>query len=272
MIDTIKRMLGIAPKQISQNITWRPEHQTMEGTGFSHPKPAKEYIPQWYKDIPKIAHDHPTMNLMTGEYNHTVKACVPLIDAFSSGFIQELNADLLVSKNHTGESIINWPRQNFWEPVRPPRNPMAMNGFKHPQGFKPNPFLWVQPFEFGVPKGWSVLITHPLNRFDLPFQTMSAVVDSDDFPMRSEITFYLREDFVGTIPMGTPIFQVIPFQRADWHASLLPYSESHRLKYVNLTRNIFSGAYRARFWKKKNYLDVAEKCPVTGATHEGDGK
>jgi hypothetical protein len=262
----IKRLRG----EDVHRITWRPEHENLQETGFEPPRPASKYVPDWYKGIPTVAHGRLPFNPEMQEYNHTVKNCVPIIDAFTTGFIQGLNCDLQVQRDIRGEgATINWPRQFPWEPVRPPRDPSAMEGFVSPEGFYKNPYLWIQPFEFGVPKGWSVLITHPLNRFDLPFRTMSAIVDSDSFPLRSEITFYLKSDFQGVIPKGTPIFQIIPIKRTNWESSLIPYNEAHRTKYVAMTRDVWGGAYRNRFWKKKSYVEAEQpRCPVM---HGADG-
>lgn len=251
-------------------ITWRPESSQLQDTGFVHPMPARDYVPQWYKNIPQFVPGVDKFNIQNGEYNHTVKACVPITDAFTAGFIQELSTDLQVTRDGQGSTGITWPYQFPWEPVRKPRHPSAMEGFPAPDGYEPNPYLWIQPFEFGVPKGWSVLITHPLNRNDLPFRTMSAIVDSDDFPLRAEITFYLDKKFTGVIEKGTPIFQIIPFKREEWSAMRLPYNDAHRTKYVHLTRNVWSGAYRKLFWKKKSYNDITpmgdiSKCPVMGS-------
>lgn len=251
----------------AKEIRWRPESPRLDEIGLVHPMPAKDYVPQWYKNIPLYVPGVDKFNGQIGEYNHTVKACVPITDAFTSGFIQELSTDLQVTRDSRGATKINWPYQFPWEPVRAPRNPSAMSGFAPPDGYEPNPYLWIQPYEFNVPKGWSVLITHPLNRNDLPFRTMSAIVDSDAFPMRSEITFYLNNKFTGVIEKGTPIFQIIPIKREEWVAKRAPYDEGRRTKYVQMTRNVWGGAYRKLFWKKKSFNDVTEennieKCPV----------
>lgn len=262
-----KAIASIRGSRKPKIITWRPEDQQLQDTGFVHPMPAKDYVPQWYKNIPQHVPGVDKFNQQNGEYNHTVKACVPLIDAFTAGFIQELSTDLQVTRDGHGGTAITWPYQFPWEPVRRPRHPSSMSGFPAPDGYEPNPYLWIQPFEFGVPNGWSVLITHPLNRNDLPFRTMSAIVDSDDFPLRAEITFYLDKKFTGVIEKGTPMFQIIPIKREEWNAKRIPFDQAHRTKYVQLTRNVWGGAYRKLFWKKKQYNDITEnqptgKCPV----------
>ena len=256
-------------------ITFRPESPSLDGTGATEPRPAKFYIPDWYKKIPNRGPNGKKINPLTEEQDATVKNCVPLLDAFTSGYIQELNCDISVDRSGPSVQFI-WPRQYPWEPVRPPRHPDSMRGFVSPKGYDENPFLWIQPFEFELPAGYSLLITHPFNRNDLPFQTMSAIVDTDVFPLRAEITFYLRSDFSGVIPRGTPIFQAIPVKREEWSSVFEKYEEAHTLKYVALSRNVFGGAYKSHFWQKKKYgqsaqqVDQQARCPVMHGGQEDE--
>lgn len=252
-----------------KTIFFRPESVSLDQTGYTPPRPARNYIPDWYRKIPSTVNKKNEVNPRTQEKEHTVKACVPILDAFTSGYIQELVMDIDVQRSGVGAVAFYWPRQNPWEPVRAPRHPAGMSGFVHPDGYDNNPYLWVQPFEFNVPKGYSILITHPLNRHDLPFITMSAIIDADAFPQRAEVTFYLKNDFSGVMKRGTPIFQVIPFKREKWESEVVPYNESLRMKWVNLSRNVFGGAYRDNFWHKKEFTEKQPpaKCPVM---HGGD--
>jgi hypothetical protein len=59
-------------------------------------------------------------------------------------------------------------------------------------------------------------MTHPLNRFDLPFTTTSGIVDSDKFFAPGNVPFFIKEGFSGIIPEGTPFLQLIPIKRATW--------------------------------------------------------
>ena len=241
-------------------VTFTPETSTLSESGYQHPLPAREYIPVWYKKMPRQIPGKPAISQEMYSPSITMKACTPLLDAFSMGYIQELTCDVEVDISNDGEPYFFWQKEQPWQPVRGRRDPATMVGVPTPAGHVAGPFLWVQPFEFNLPDGWSMLITHPLNREELPFRTMSAVVDSDKMPMRSEIAFYIKEGFKGTIPKGTPIFQVIPVKREKWESSVAPFSESHRTKFINLTRNVWGGAYRDNFWVKKEY--EAPKCPV----------
>ena len=60
--------------------------------------------------------------------------------------------------------------------------------------------------------GWSLLATHPLNRFDLPFTTLSGLVDADRFHDVGILfpAVWRDRDFTGVLPRGTPVAQCLP--------------------------------------------------------------
>ena len=71
-----------------------------------------------------------------------------------------------------------------------------------------------------LPPGYSLLVTHPINRHDLPFVTLTGLVDADryrdnfmHFPAR-----WLDPDFNGVLPKGTPVAQCLPIKRENWTA------------------------------------------------------
>jgi hypothetical protein len=105
-----------------------------------------------------------------------------------------------------------------------------------------------------TPKGYSLLITHPLNRLDLPFTTLSAVVDADKYPISDgSIPFFLKKDFYGIIKKGTPLFQVIPFKREEWDSEMSEELFTEARVYSKKSRSIVSGFYKNFQWSKKTY-------------------
>jgi hypothetical protein len=70
------------------------------------------------------------------------------------------------------------------------------------------------------PPGYSLLVTHPVNRYDLPFVTLTGLIDTDlykdnfiNFPAR-----WRDHSFRGVLPKGTPVAQCIPVKRELWSA------------------------------------------------------
>ena len=69
-----------------------------------------------------------------------------------------------------------------------------------------------------APPNYSLLITHPVNRTDLPFTTLTGLVDSDLYH-DSRINFpahWHDLSFTGVLPKGTPVAQCIPVRRERW--------------------------------------------------------
>jgi hypothetical protein len=81
---------------------------------------------------------------------------------------------------------------------------------------------------------------------------MSAIVDSDTFTPPGNYPFYLREDFEGIIPAGTPMFQIIPIKRDDWTSEL--NKDLFDLGQKRIWKSIaHTGFYKNFLWTKKSF-------------------
>lgn len=215
------------------------------------PSPAKNFIPEWYKKAPRFIGNEgkPKIQSSVSPGNKGVKICVPFLDGLTHGYMAELWQDIQVSQTPEGPRI-EWPV----EPVVLKQRPgFGLETLPIPAGHLDNQFVWMNPYTIETPPGYSVLITHPLNRFDLPFTTLSGVVDSDAVMGPGHLPFYLQEGFEGIIPAGTPIFQIIPIKRTDWDSEHDPElrARGHRRMW-EASRKLY-GDYKARVWTKKNF-------------------
>jgi hypothetical protein len=63
--------------------------------------------------------------------------------------------------------------------------------------------------------GYSLFATHPVNRDDLPFRTLTGLVDSDRFTAVGILfpAAWTDERFEGVLPAGTPVAQCFPVSR-----------------------------------------------------------
>lgn len=177
------------------------------------PTPARAALPDWLRAMPSAA----AAEALAGAEVRTLKHCPPLLDAMGAGVLFPLTADLTV---RDGE--LSWD----WEAPRHPeiahtRSPVGVHLPEQASGapFRMPPGQFVVKFTnfwtVEVPPGWSVLFTHPLNREDLPFRTLSGVVDCDrwsdgfvHFP-----ALWTDPGFAGTLPAGTPVAQAVPVRR-----------------------------------------------------------
>jgi hypothetical protein len=159
-------------------------------------------------------------------------------------------ANDLYVKNNNGVPTINWTGSEF-----PPKLRDNVADLKLvPAGHHPTEFIWQTGIANTVPLGYSVLLTHPLNRHDLPFTTLSGVVDGGlVMNPRGQIPFFVKEGFEGIIPQGTPIIQLIPYRQENWvhkkTKGLLKKSDEHNAK----TSALIYGWYKKTFWTRKKY-------------------
>lgn len=217
------------------------------------PKPARNFMPNWYKKTPAFSGNKPTVK-DNGVANTTVKMCMPFVDSMNAGYIQESWQDININIEEEGDGKF---KLNYSFPSKPniidmresPNIPLSSD-------FYPFEFTFHPPWIPELPKGWSMLYVHPLNRFDLPFQFLSGFVDSDSFTQSREYSnmpFYIKSNFTGIIPKGTPMVQMIPVKRSDWKSSIKNYSEREQSKITNIVRQKFWGGYKNNFWSKKIY-------------------
>lgn len=211
--------------------------------------PAKNNIPEWYKKIPQWQ-DNEMFNLKRG-LGSTVKLCMPFFDAFAIGYMITLPYDIYITIDDDGMPAIGFRNSVIHHPRI--RNNIASESLV-PFGHHPVEFTWNYCVSYTLPKGFSGLFTHPLNRNDLPFTTISGVIDGGIvMNAHGNAPFYIKKDFEGIIEQGTPIAQLIPFRQENWKSkktkNLVKIGDIHD----NAGGSVFRGWYKKNFWTRKSY-------------------
>jgi hypothetical protein len=213
--------------------------------------PAKNNIPEWYKNTKNdyIVESTKNPRAFLNKDNKNFKMCVPFLDSFLTGYLVSCPVDILVSHDDLGNPTLNWNIDERFVDYR--ENQSAT--IPTPPGCHTHNFVWVFPLAFKLPEGYSALITHPLNRYDLPFVTISGIVDDNYAMGYGNYPFFVKENFNGIIKKGTPIAQIIPFKRESW-SSKYDMSVSQEAELNNRkSGTVFSGWYKNTIWKKKEY-------------------
>ena len=214
-------------------------------TSFPKMEPIKNKIPDFYKNT-KTSYN---ANVNKLPIEHNFKACAVFSDAFMTGYSIPLVADIAVEQTENGP-VITWVEGNYTVLRERPEGPNS--SLPTPMGCSNSHFVWVNQNIFEIPKGYSALVTHPFNRHDLPFVTLTGILDS--FVLFSgQIPVYFSSTFEGIIPQGTPIMQVLLFKKENWKAVL----DQDILKIAE--KNGFSsgskafGWYKQNIWQKKDF-------------------
>lgn len=203
-------------------------------------------LPGWLRAMPgEVAADS-----LGGAPVRTLKHCPPLIDALGLGVLMPLACDL-----HVAGGEIAWD----WQPpvisdALITRAPVGVHVPEQAPGLAAPDRLFLKFVNFwalAVPPGWRILFTHPLNRPDLPFTTLSGVVDCDAFA-DGYVHFpaiWHDPDWTGTLPAGTPVAQAIPIPRdpAALATGAMDPAQISANRAVQEALQADRGVYRKRF-------------------------
>jgi hypothetical protein len=211
------------------------------------PIPAVQGLPDWFKAMPQKGYSAINQIDML-----TVKKCPPFIDAMSYGFLIPLVSDLKVANGEfswdrdvPGGGVTNFTHSpiGYHDSVQ-----VAGTPFFDDDRFviKFNNFWTIE-----TPPGYSLLFTHPVNRTELPFTTITGLVDTDMYT-ENLISFPVRwhdADFNGVLPKGTPVAQCIPVKREKWTSQIGSLSSEQAVRLHETATTIANelGIYRREF-------------------------
>lgn len=218
-----------------------------EFQGLGQPLPAKKFLPDWYKDseITFIGND--------GAEHSGLKRCIPYMDAMLSGYMLVTPFDIFISKKEDGTLDIRWNSSEHFQYFIAEREKQLGEKMPRPAGHYPNHLAFRGVWGMKTPRGWSMLVTHPLNRFDLPWTITSGLMDSDKFSTSGNIPFFVKEDFTGMVPAGTPFAQLIPVKRASWKSIKNDQGITYLDDLQGATVRTPGKSYKKFFWVRKDY-------------------
>lgn len=231
----------------NKNIKFTPNTELAKIVG-SYPVPSSKKIPEWYKKI-DLYTDSNKLKLRHGLLNQTVKNCSPFLDAMIAGYTITLQDDLLIDWEN-GNPQLNW---------RTSREIISFHdleqslGMPVPDGYYSQVIKFDNDIIINVPEGYSVLITHPINRFDLPFHTITGMVDADKYLNPVKFPFFLKYGWEGILERGTPIAQIIPIKRDNWKSEIGEYDRERSIKESVKFFGTIYHSYKNGVWTKKTY-------------------
>jgi hypothetical protein len=216
------------------------------GADIEQPKPASKVVPDWYKNTSSYMNDEkkPVGN---GNTAATIKRCMPVFDAITTGYIIESPADVYVSVKDGGQWF-EWSDFGLiaFHPVEQAPEHPAKNGFPYPK--------WTNPWGITTPRGYSTLFVQPFHRESV-FTILPGIVDTDTYTAPVNFPFTINDPaFEGLIPKGAPIAQVIPFKRESWTMQIGTKEDLlHQEKVSKKLQSKFFDRYKSMYWSKKEY-------------------
>lgn len=180
----------------------------------------------------------------------SVRMCSPFLDALTAGYMLRLPQALRVVTD--GDDIqFNWKqaREGFGVGSHPLIQIGEDTGWDAPAVYK-----FMVPWGIEMPEGYAALITHPLNRYDLPFLTLSGLVDVDGYTSPVNLPFVWRPGGDGEVWLdaGLPIAQVVPVLREEWDHEVVRVPLEELTGPAELVVTHLSG-YRRWYRRRKVY-------------------
>lgn len=251
---------------------------------------ASEVQPDWWKKS-KV------QEIVRGRIRHTIRSCPAMEDWLKMGYYIVSSRDIKVhigsSDEDVGSEICfaddieggeysspSHPRDQFGEvfnflgkDVAPVRDAFKMRN----------------PWNITTPEGYSVFYLDPFLHQSPYFAVWPGILDTDTFNKNidnAQVIFYPKVDHSFIIEKGTPLVQIIPFRREEWHATY--QLRSHKSFIENLSHktsphgdsltartmtewrrhqpeddNFQAGPYRSKgYWVKKDkFFESMEECP-----------
>jgi hypothetical protein len=219
------------------------------------PLPALQGLPDWLRSMPSAAYSD-----MHGQDVRTVKQCPPFVDAMRHGFVMPLPCDVTIAG---GRFSWNWDLPPLSVETHP-RSPLSfhvpaqVSGMPLEAGGRPlikfNSFWTIE-----LEPGYSLFATHPVNREDLPFRTLTGLVDADRFNAVGILfpATWIDPGYEGILPAGTPVAQCFPVSRQALDLVHEPLSPDRIETYDSTANALLSapGVYRKTYRDKRPSSD-----------------
>ncbi|MFP6693686.1 MAG: hypothetical protein VB875_11740 [Pirellulales bacterium] len=238
---------------MSQTITFGTPRRYWNDNGkcrLAHPYPAKAHLPEWFKELGRYS----PCSEPNGFPNRTVKMCPPFLEAMTHGYVipAPFDFDISIDVQPDGSTAIvqrladDIDQSDYpdWIPIlgRLPSEPFYGSPWQNVAVFKFRDYWRIE-----TPPGYSCFCFDPLNRNDdeLPFQVIPTIFDTDNGQTTITVLMTLRQTPPLSIKEGTPLIQVIPFERTDWDLTTM--------RLGNLTIEELT-TFREEYWSCKNRI------------------
>ena len=193
----------------------------LESIEESLPRPAKHFIPKWFKDIPSQVNDVTT-----------VKNCPSFPDYFSQGYIIPMWCDVRLRSDENGwswetsTSSVSWDCHGESQFLN--YTNASFNGIDGQFVFKA-----ISPWKIITPPGWSVLQLPLFYHFNKEWSVLPGIVDTDILSTVNQQVLYHGNGKEVQIKMGDPFVLYVPFKRSNKLKHEVRYQTTEEIKKFN---------------------------------------
>ena len=221
------------------------------------PIPASKAMPDWYRHQPSVVEDK--NDFARGIVASTIKRCMPIFDMLTAGYVITAPCDIFIDATDPEKLTYSVPVQIksgiqadlfAMHSIEQYQNYPIDKDIHHKDLLRLHP-LWA----IKTPKGYSTLVIQPHHRDASPLTAFAGIVDTDTFATDGHFSFLVEKGFKGVLKQGTPLVQLIPFDRQSWEGQIVEYSEGKdELESQRFSlRSMFVNGYKLKFRQKKDF-------------------
>lgn len=220
------------------------------------PSPAAKHIPEWYKKQPGSINDE--IGYSQGMLQSTVKRCMPVFDAITAGYIMVAPVDIYIdatnpdslSKSVPLAAKMGLPDLFATHGAEQYTNFPIDISIYHKEILRINTYWSV-----GTDSGSSSIIMQPIHQDISPLMAITGLVDTDKMITDGHFSFLVKKGFKGVIKQGTPLVQIIPFERSSWRSEIVDFKIAKDIVQHQrfILRRVFGYGYKMLMRSKKDY-------------------
>lgn len=230
-------------------IKFAPIREDFVGFDEILPQSAKNFIPDWYKNMPThLEIDEPETELLRQLNSSTVKRCPSFRDIFKYGIAIPAPSDIYLSatdKEWRWETPSRCIELEYHDDFQ----------FKdhYPDDKVKGVFKIKYPLSVITPKGWSVMQIPLIYHNNPDWHFAWGMLDSDEYHDLNPQLIYTSDSKEILIKQGEPLFYLYPFKRAEWKIEMLSYHDiEQKMNEFRWKLNTkFAGRYHKSFRRNK---------------------
>ncbi len=229
----------------SDKIQFISTYEGLETIEECLPRPAKHFIPDWFKNIPSQVEDAVT-----------VKYCPSFPDYFSQGYILPMWTDVKLKSDGDYWSWESSHENTKWD-IHPNKQFLSYTDASF--SGTPGQFVFKAycPWMIITPPGWSVLQLPLFYHFNSEWSVLPGIIDTDRYHYINQQVLYHGNGETVTIKSGTPFVAYIPFKRSNKiKHEVLYQTKKHKELFdkidFNLNRTFIPNGFYRGLQRKKN--------------------
>jgi hypothetical protein len=221
------------------------------------PLPASRYIPEWYRKQPGSINDD--ASIVSGTLTSTVKRCMPIFDAMTIGYMFVAPCDIFIDATDPEKLVKSVPaaiKMGYSSDTFATHAPEQYSHFPIDSSIYHKELLRINTFwSAGTERGTSSIIMQPIHQDVSSLMAITGLVDTDKMITDGHFSFLVKKGFKGVIKQGTPLAQIIPFERSVWQSEVVDQEVAKQVLQAQRfkLRRVFGNAYKNLLRSKKEY-------------------